>query len=195
MRACEGCRRRKIKCDAATTNTWPCAACIRLKLHCVRPNGFDGAADPQVYEPPPSELDEPSQPQDGFSRQLSSGDQQLLAHPAKSNPAYQQASYQDTTTLYQSVQYTEPQNVNVTHGVPYADVSHPVSVDTQRFPPQNTFPTPPPMQHSSHTAESPEAYHNDYAQQDLADLLGSLKVDEAGTGGSQCHVCRWCSAN
>lgn len=38
MRACEGCRRRKIKCDAATTNTWPCAACVRLKLQCVPPS-------------------------------------------------------------------------------------------------------------------------------------------------------------
>jgi hypothetical protein len=37
MRACEGCRRRKIKCDSATTNTWPCAACTRLKLTCVPP--------------------------------------------------------------------------------------------------------------------------------------------------------------
>jgi len=37
MRACEGCRRRKIKCDAATTNSWPCAACTRLKLNCVPP--------------------------------------------------------------------------------------------------------------------------------------------------------------
>ncbi|PHH80668.1 hypothetical protein CDD80_348 [Ophiocordyceps camponoti-rufipedis] len=34
-----------IRCDAATTNIWPCWACIRLKLHCVRPNGYDGAAD------------------------------------------------------------------------------------------------------------------------------------------------------
>lgn len=43
MRACEGCRRRKIKCDAATTNTWPCAACKRLKLTCVPPvGGIDG---------------------------------------------------------------------------------------------------------------------------------------------------------
>ncbi|EXJ78046.1 hypothetical protein A1O3_09206 [Capronia epimyces CBS 606.96] len=39
MRACEGCRRRKIKCDSATTNTWPCAACVRLKLPCVPPAG------------------------------------------------------------------------------------------------------------------------------------------------------------
>lgn len=45
MRACEGCRRRKIKCDSATTNTWPCAACVRLKLHCVPPaGGLDGDA-------------------------------------------------------------------------------------------------------------------------------------------------------
>jgi hypothetical protein len=38
MRACEGCRRRKIKCDSATTNIWPCAACVRLKLQCIHPN-------------------------------------------------------------------------------------------------------------------------------------------------------------
>ena len=37
MRACEGCRRRKIKCDSATTNIWPCSACTRLKLACVPP--------------------------------------------------------------------------------------------------------------------------------------------------------------
>lgn len=37
MRACNGCRKRKIKCDAATTNTWPCSACTRLKLVCVPP--------------------------------------------------------------------------------------------------------------------------------------------------------------
>ncbi|KAL4902484.1 hypothetical protein BDW74DRAFT_59373 [Aspergillus multicolor] len=37
MRACNGCRKRKIKCDAATTNTWPCSACTRLKLICVPP--------------------------------------------------------------------------------------------------------------------------------------------------------------
>lgn len=37
MRACEGCRRRKIKCDSATTNTWPCGSCTRLKLACVPP--------------------------------------------------------------------------------------------------------------------------------------------------------------
>src|SRR5436190_21126398 len=43
MRACSGCRKRKIKCDAATTNTWPCSACTRLKLVCIPPTiGQDG---------------------------------------------------------------------------------------------------------------------------------------------------------
>ncbi|EED16009.1 C6 finger domain protein, putative [Talaromyces stipitatus ATCC 10500] len=43
MRACNGCRKRKIKCDAATTNSWPCTACQRLKLVCVPPTiGQDG---------------------------------------------------------------------------------------------------------------------------------------------------------
>ncbi|KMP09822.1 hypothetical protein DIZ76_010486 [Coccidioides immitis] len=37
-RACSGCRKRKIKCDSATSNIWPCAACTRLKLVCIPPN-------------------------------------------------------------------------------------------------------------------------------------------------------------
>src|SRR6201985_4007523 len=60
MRACEGCRRRKIKCDSATTNTWPCAACVRLKLHCVRPaGGLEGDAEDDA---PPSAVAEPLGP-------------------------------------------------------------------------------------------------------------------------------------
>nr|POF07874.1 cutinase transcription factor 1 alpha [Quercus suber] len=38
MRACDGCRRRKIRCDGALQNgPWPCGACARLKLECVPP--------------------------------------------------------------------------------------------------------------------------------------------------------------
>jgi hypothetical protein len=97
MRACEGCRRRKIKCDAAPTSTWPCSACIRLKLHGV----------------PPS-IDQHQHSQDG----------------------------------------------------------------------------PPPLlqQHSSHP-DSPETYDQDqYGQQNLADLLGELKINEAGIGRHLEHV-------
>lgn len=38
MRACDGCRKRKIRCDGALQNgPWPCGACSRLKLKCVPP--------------------------------------------------------------------------------------------------------------------------------------------------------------
>lgn len=171
MRACEGCRRRKIKCDAATTNTWPCSACIRLKLHCVRPNGYDGAAEPQVYEPPTAQFDAPSQTHDAFRQQLPLQEQQLLAQASKPASMYAQPSYQDpAAALYHSVPYTEPQPVQ--HSLQYAPV--------ERYTPQTTFPTPP-LQHASQP-ESPEEYQSEYAQQDLADLLGALKVDEVGTG-------------
>ena len=43
MRACSGSRKRKIRCDVATTNSWPCSACMRARIICVRPaGGTDG---------------------------------------------------------------------------------------------------------------------------------------------------------
>jgi len=35
--ACEGCRRLKTRCNAATTNIWPCGRCASRKLQCVPP--------------------------------------------------------------------------------------------------------------------------------------------------------------
>ncbi|KAM0712147.1 hypothetical protein Q7P37_011241 [Cladosporium fusiforme] len=46
MRACDGCRKRKIRCDGALQNgPWPCGACVRLKLKCVPPT-LDPEDDP-----------------------------------------------------------------------------------------------------------------------------------------------------
>lgn len=184
MRACEGCRRRKIKCDAATTNTWPCSACIRLKLHCVRPNGFDNSADSQVYEPPRPQFEAPHVP-DSFRQQLPLQEPQLLAHAPKPGAIYApQTSYQDTAGLYNAVHYTEPQSVP--HDLQYTAVHHPVGVVDQQYTAQTAFPTPP-LQHAPHPGSPAETYSSsDYAQQDLADLLGSLKVNEAGTGTERC---------
>ncbi|KAK4193292.1 hypothetical protein QBC35DRAFT_101236 [Podospora australis] len=179
MRACEGCRRRKIKCDAATTNTWPCSACIRLKLHCVRPNGFDGSSEPQVYEPPRSQF-ESSPVHESYRQQLPLQDQQLLGHAPKHSPIYApQTSYPDTSALYHAVQYSDSQAVP--HNLQYPAVHHPVNVVDQQFSAaQTAFPTPP-MQQTSHPASPADTYSSEYGQQDLADLLGSLKVNEAGT--------------
>lgn len=37
-RACHSCRKRKVRCDGASPDgTWPCGACVRLKLNCCPP--------------------------------------------------------------------------------------------------------------------------------------------------------------
>jgi hypothetical protein len=68
----------------------------------------------------------------------------------------------------------------------YNSMQTPVSVidqhQHQHYPPHGVFPTPPLQHHPSHP-DSPETYEQDqYGQQNLADLLGELRMNEAGTG-------------
>ncbi|KAI5296604.1 hypothetical protein KEM52_005901 [Ascosphaera acerosa] len=66
MRACAGCRKRKIKCDAATTNSWPCSACARLKLQCIPPQfvqDSDPAAAVAAPARPPLSLVDANKPE------------------------------------------------------------------------------------------------------------------------------------
>lgn len=188
MRACEGCRRRKIKCDAATTNTWPCSACIRLKLHCVPPTvnyDRDYAANPQAFEPERVGYESAGSCDDDYHQQVSM--QQHLGGPHKNIPPIytQQVPYADPVGVYQSGPYGEPSS---SHSQPslqhYSNMQTPVSVidQHQQYPPQTVFPTPP-LPHQSSHPESPEDYEQDqYGQQNLADLLGELRMNEAGTG-------------
>ncbi|KAK6069266.1 lipase regulator 1 [Seiridium cupressi] len=180
MRACEGCRRRKIKCDAATTNTWPCSACIRLKLHCVRPNGqYDGSADSQPYETPRSDYETGPMPDD--FRQMSSHPQSMMSGQPKAAMYGTQGPYSDGHHVYQAVPYAAPPPAQ--HNMHYTTMP-PVGVMDQSYAPANVFPTPP-MHHQQapHSESSPESYTQDHYGQnnDLSDLLGSLKMDERGT--------------
>ncbi|KAI1334139.1 hypothetical protein F5Y15DRAFT_402858 [Xylariaceae sp. FL0016] len=181
MRACEGCRRRKIKCDAATTNTWPCSACIRLKLHCVRPNGqYEGSpTDAQGYEPTRADYDAE---QEGF-RQIMT--QQPTSHMMQGQPKpgmYPSpvGSYADHQGAYSTSPYGDTPPAQ---HMQYGSVPQPVGVMEQTYAPASVFPTPPMHQASApHSESSPESYHPEsYGQQDLADLLGALKVNERGT--------------
>ncbi|KAI3318526.1 hypothetical protein HD806DRAFT_540140 [Xylariaceae sp. AK1471] len=191
MRACEGCRRRKIKCDAATTNTWPCSACIRLKLHCVRPNAqYEGSPeDTQQYEPSRADYEAGQenfrqmamQQQPTHQQQMMSGGHPktaMYASPSGSYPnqqaVYPLSSYGDTTPVQQHIPYG---SVHPSVGV--LDHHH----HHQSYAPASVFPTPPLQEMSApHSESSPESYHQDqYSQGDLSDLLGPLKLDETGT--------------
>lgn len=174
MRACEGCRRRKIKCDAATTNTWPCSACIRLKLHCVRPNSYDGSSDPAASNSVPAAAFE-------TAMDPSSHYQQLQSHVPK-HAANVYASHYPDQDAYHSMPFDSQHNLNYTTAVappPGSVLDHHLQ---QPYAPHHAFPTPP-LQQVPRPDDSSEACSTDsYQQQDLADLLGTLRVNELGTG-------------
>lgn len=186
MRACEGCRRRKIKCDAATTNTWPCSACIRLKLHCVRPNGYDGAAEPQVFEPTRSDYETMSV--HDFRPHMAMPPPHMLAgNPDTSMYPPKAGSYSGPSGLYQPMQYAD--HSPVATGMHYTTVPPPVGVvDNSYGPPHSQSQAQsalfPPLQQGHRPASPPETYTSEqYGQQgDLSELLGTLKLNEAGTG-------------
>ncbi|ATY62568.1 Fungal transcriptional regulatory [Cordyceps militaris] len=168
MRACEGCRRRKIKCDAATTNSWPCSACIRLKLHCVRPNGFDSAGDPTTYEA----FVTPDQ----FHQMTIQMPPQHHQKPLEMYP--QMSSYAENSTGFYTIPYDPSQ---AQHDINYTTVPPPAMLDPISYAQQNTFQAHA-INQPGQPGASPESYTTDsYQQQDLADLLGTLKLDELGT--------------
>ncbi|KAL8417818.1 hypothetical protein RB594_001446 [Gaeumannomyces avenae] len=188
MRACEGCRRRKIKCDAATTNTWPCSACIRLKLHCVRPNGLDGtSADGQAYELLDSDYDNASAQSGATLTHVpadSQPQQQLFTSVAPATSASEayttQSPYGDSSgTVYNPSRYTDTRS---THGaaLQYTSNTPSVGLGDPSFGSPDVFPTPP-MQRVTRSNSPPESYTTETHGQDLADLLGPLRLNEAGT--------------
>ncbi|CAL3972673.1 unnamed protein product [Diplocarpon coronariae] len=185
MRACEGCRRRKIKCDAATTNTWPCSACIRLKLHCVPPAlNYDRPFPPAPQDYEGERVEYGSADDDSHHQQVA---MQQMVGPLKivPPPSYtQELSYSDPAGLYHPGPYGDPPFGHSQPSIHYGNMPTPVSavVSQQSYPPQQPVYPPMPSQQPPAHPESPEAYEQDpYGQQDLADLLGNLRVNEAGS--------------
>lgn len=191
MRACEGCRRRKIKCDAATTNTWPCSACIRLKLHCNPPSvNYDGT-NSHGFEPEKLEYESGGSGEEDYNSQNPLQQHlQPTQRVAQQGYSQQQIPYNDQSSSYQPMSY-----------VPVPPSQQPMQFSSLNAPPimesqyhaQSSFTMPPmqtPMQPQHHPS-SPDVYqqqqqtpqHQDqYGPQDLADYLGDLKMDETATG-------------
>lgn len=199
MRACEGCRRRKIKCDAATTNTWPCSACVRLKLHCVRPNGFDESDSPTTsttLSDPSAGVTTTSNPNshpmyDASGRMFSNPatgahetytPQSMMQGAAKAGAQMYQPNQlaAGTPDLFQAAQYGDARPA-AQQNIAYAGMPRDVNAVDSSYASQTVFPAAS-LQTESQQHSSPGAYSQDSYQTDLADLLGSLKVNEAGTG-------------
>lgn len=195
MRACAGCRKRKIKCDSATTNIWPCSACTRLKLVCVPPTiGQDGdfASLEQMQEvaqqsaavhpiPSPTSNDarhathQIQQPTSYFASSTYALDSlreynedPRLAHPQP----YLGGPSQDQRRLYQ------PESLPL--GFPTAQgFQH----SQQQLPTTSAlFPVPPSQGVTSGANADPYLQPEPSTTEDLSDALGELKIDETGIG-------------
>ncbi|KAJ5962380.1 hypothetical protein N7501_007321 [Penicillium viridicatum] len=168
MRACNGCRKRKIKCDAATTNTWPCSACTRLKLVCVPPTiGQDGDFLPDGQGESTLETGGPSNAAEG-------------SHAFPAAPVFKDNSqstmntipHYDQMSMYsQFVPQAQPSIYNDLQSPPMA-MSHQNSQQPQMF--------PGPQTPSMGSDRNVYGDNDQSTAENLSDVLGELKIDESG---------------
>lgn len=168
MRACEGCRRRKIKCDAATTNSWPCAACVRLKLQCVPPTvnynrtqmgSGSVSGHERVLDFADSSGDSGDESFMPMPRQMLQNVYQMQGHPEMMTT---QAGYTSGMIAFSPSSY--PDNVT----------SMPMSATAESFHSATSYQHHVGSTGSQHGEEAPSGH--------LSDVLGELKIDEKGMG-------------
>ncbi|OOF96232.1 hypothetical protein ASPCADRAFT_47118 [Aspergillus carbonarius ITEM 5010] len=171
QKTCNGCRKRKIKCDAATTNTWPCSACTRLKLVCVPPTiGHDGeysaAESVEANTTSSISVSTASEPtlSSFTSQSFRDSGQPTIGniHP-----------YNDGIGIYPQFAHSTSSQPNV-----YDIRSSQVPVSHQYQQPQ-MFPSD--QTQSLGTAEN-DLYneHDQSTAENLSEVLGELKIDETG---------------
>ncbi|KAF7629811.1 hypothetical protein F9C07_2287458 [Aspergillus flavus] len=171
MRACNGCRKRKIKCDAATTNTWPCSACTRLKLVCVPPTVGQDSEFPtgQGVEANPTNAIGASNTTESFSSfSMPQGYRDSGQATVGGIPPYSDGMGMFPQFTHSASHQTGMYEV----GSPALAVSHQTYQQQQIFPSQTE---------SLGTIES--GVYGDHEQstaEDLSEVLGELKIDETG---------------
>lgn len=172
MRACNGCRKRKIKCDAATTNTWPCSACTRLKLVCVPPTiGQDEDFVPETQGVEPSGAGASNGPE---------GTHHAFPVPPAYRDGNQSAmgalSSYDNMGMYSHFVQAPPSQPGM-----YNDMRPPSMVmPHQSYQQPPIFPGSQPPSLGTERGVYPENDHS--TAENLSDVLGELKIDETGIG-------------
>ncbi|KKK23780.1 C6 finger domain protein [Aspergillus ochraceoroseus] len=177
MRACNGCRKRKIKCDAATTNTWPCSACTRLNIVCVPPTiGQDGDfSSGQGVDPyPTSSMGAINAPDPSASL---------------SSYAMPQAYQDDVQPPVEAMHQYGTEGMGMFQQFPHQVSNHPAMYET-RSPHQEV------VSHDSYHQQQMFAVsgnqplrgtegvqfgeHDQSTAENLSEVLGQLKIDETG---------------
>ena len=176
MRACNGCRKRKIKCDAATTNTWPCSACQRLKLVCVPPAigqdsdfGHSGDVGPSTVDrsKPPDPPQHPISTTADFADRSPQGSIDPFSVGIGMYPQYAQEPH------HQHNLYNEMPTPQIT-------------ISQHSFHQQPIFTTAP-EQALTVTDGGVFIDQEQSTAENLSEVLGELKIDETGIGMSFSH--------
>lgn len=184
MRACEGCRKRKIKCDGATTSNWPCGSCTRLKQKCNPPVvNLDRSVAGGNHIPGLERVL-------NFDEESGSGEDDDYLYG--DGGLYDDFGPPDTMQLpqrqfnagigpFSTPPYTES---NTSHQDFSFNSVPPVHLNLQNasFHDQTTFP---PLSASLAPSEASNWSNDQYSQhtQDISDALGELKINDNGVGG------------
>ena len=188
MRACEGCRKRKIKCDGATTSTWPCGSCTRLKQKCNPPVvNLDRAAAGGSHISGLERVlnfDDDSGSGDEEDYTYANQDGQTFQMQIPTNQMQQQfsAGLQGT---FGTPPYTDSSSSHGDFG--FNDVA-PVPLDLSHASYQDPTAFNPPLSGSLAPSEQSgwNGSNEQYSQPppDLSDALGELKIHDNGIGRS-----------
>ncbi|EFR01979.1 hypothetical protein MGYG_04981 [Nannizzia gypsea CBS 118893] len=203
MRACNGCRKRKIKCDSATTNIWPCSACTRLKLVCIPPS-IDQDSEPAAHEqildfsqpapaavssalpPPPA----PAPASAASTSQIDTTSQPFHARDCirpqqQQQPQQPHQPHQYLTSPTDDGRFYNPSPVDASHGQlqhafhyaqhPQPPPPQPSAQVHRNPPPPFSVSTPQPIIQVSEPA--PQTPTN---SSDLTNAFNELKIDETG---------------
>ncbi|RAL07481.1 Zn(II)2Cys6 transcription factor [Aspergillus homomorphus CBS 101889] len=175
MRACNGCRKRKIKCDAATTNTWPCSACTRLKLVCVPPTvgqDNDYFAGPSIEPNPAGSLTTSNAPESSASSfAVSQGFRDNGQHTAGHIH-----SYNDDLSVYAQFAQPAPSQAG-TYDLRSSHIPVSVSHHAYQQPPGFTD------EHAQNFGAADRdvfSEHDPSTAENLSEVLGELRIDESG---------------
>ena len=186
MRACEGCRRRKIKCDAATTNQWPCAACVRLKLHCVPPTvNYDrthaGGGHLSGLERV-LDFDTGSGGDDDFHNPTNGPQFYDIPNP-DDHLQGRQGSFSENLGAFQTPPYSD--RAPSLHDFPSYDDVPTIQLRSESFHEPTNFSVPNGQTIPAHAG--PVWSNDHYGSVELSDVLGELKIHESGEGMEPCQ--------
>lgn len=178
MRACESCRKRKIKCDAATTNQWPCGSCVRLKSSCNPP-----AINPDRAHAGVGNISGLERVLD-FDNSSGSGDDDY-SHQDDAPALFEIQDPPDYMNMAQQPYGTDLGSFNTP---PYSDtgISQQAysydDITSMAINAPNAVYHDPTAFHVPHSASLPPSEYEQYHHTDLSDALGELKINENGVG-------------